>query len=172
MLGRRGLRARGGGAGDPPPTVELCVDLHEEAARVLRHVHSARAEGAAEIAILVRARGHLAAILPALRAAGIPFAAVDLEALSERLADLDYQERLGPVRINMSGCINACGHHHVGHIGILGVEKNGEEFYQITIGGRADEHRDLQRGVHASRVEGGLAARPRVRCRARGMMVP
>jgi sulfite reductase (NADPH) hemoprotein beta-component len=42
-------------------------------------------------------------------------------------------------RINISGCINACGHHHVGHIGILGVEKNGEEFYQITIGGRADE---------------------------------
>ena len=43
----------------------------------------------------------------------------------------------------ISGCINACGHHHVGHIGILGVEKNGEEFYQITLGGRADEHAQL-----------------------------
>ena len=46
---------------------------------------------------------------------------------------------LGRLHINISGCINACGHHHVGHIGILGVEKNGEEFYQITLGGKADE---------------------------------
>ena len=44
---------------------------------------------------------------------------------------------------NISGCINACGHHHVGHIGILGVEKNGEEFFQITLGGRADEQAEL-----------------------------
>jgi sulfite reductase (NADPH) hemoprotein beta-component len=43
----------------------------------------------------------------------------------------------------MSGCINACGHHHVGHIGILGVEKNNQEFFQITIGGRADENAEL-----------------------------
>ncbi|WP_298744001.1 nitrite/sulfite reductase [uncultured Brevundimonas sp.] len=61
------------------------------------------------------------------------------QALSERLADLDYQERLGPIRVNMSGCINACGHHHVGHIGVLGVDRKGEEYYQITIGGSADE---------------------------------
>jgi sulfite reductase (NADPH) hemoprotein beta-component len=46
---------------------------------------------------------------------------------------------IGRLHINISGCINACGHHHVGHIGILGVEKNGEEFYQITLGGKADE---------------------------------
>ena len=46
---------------------------------------------------------------------------------------------IGRLHINISGCINACGHHHVGHIGILGVEKNGQEFYQVTIGGRADE---------------------------------
>jgi len=46
---------------------------------------------------------------------------------------------IGRLHVNISGCINACGHHHVGHIGILGVEKNDEEFYQITIGGRADE---------------------------------
>jgi sulfite reductase (NADPH) hemoprotein beta-component len=50
---------------------------------------------------------------------------------------------LGRLHINISGCINACGHHHVGHIGILGVEKNGEEFYQITLGGRADEQAEL-----------------------------
>jgi sulfite reductase (NADPH) hemoprotein beta-component len=50
---------------------------------------------------------------------------------------------LGRLHINISGCINACGHHHVGHIGILGVEKNGEEFYQITLGGKADENATL-----------------------------
>ena len=65
------------------------------------------------------------------------------QALSKRLADLDYQEKLGPVRINMSGCINACGHHHVGHIGVLGVDRKGEEYYQITVGGSPDEQAAL-----------------------------
>ena len=65
------------------------------------------------------------------------------QALSERLADLDYQENLGPIRVNMSGCINACGHHHVGHIGVLGVDRKGEEYYQITVGGSADEQAAL-----------------------------
>ncbi|OYX56630.1 MAG: sulfite reductase [Brevundimonas subvibrioides] len=65
------------------------------------------------------------------------------QALSEQLADLDYQERLGPIRVNMSGCINACGHHHVGHIGVLGVDRKGEEYYQITVGGSADEQAAL-----------------------------
>jgi sulfite reductase (NADPH) hemoprotein beta-component len=59
--------------------------------------------------------------------------------LTRRFRDLDLQRNLGRLHINISGCINACGHHHVGHIGLLGVEKNGEEFYQITIGGQADE---------------------------------
>ena len=54
-----------------------------------------------------------------------------------------WQRDLGRLHINISGCINACGHHHVGHIGILGVEKNGEEFYQITLGGKADEDATL-----------------------------
>ena len=61
------------------------------------------------------------------------------QALSTQLADLDYQEKLGPIRVNMSGCINACGHHHVGHIGVLGVDRKGEEYYQITVGGSPDE---------------------------------
>jgi sulfite reductase (NADPH) hemoprotein beta-component len=65
------------------------------------------------------------------------------QALSKRLADLDFQEKVGEVRINMSGCINACGHHHVGNIGILGVDKKGEEFYQITVGGSPDEQAAL-----------------------------
>ncbi len=61
------------------------------------------------------------------------------QAISRKFADLDVQEKIGPVKINISGCINACGHHHVGHIGILGLDKKGEEFYQITLGGSSTE---------------------------------
>ena len=57
------------------------------------------------------------------------------QALQERFEALDYQFDLGPVELNISGCMNACGHHHVGHIGILGVDKKGQEFYQICVGG-------------------------------------
>jgi sulfite reductase (NADPH) hemoprotein beta-component len=63
--------------------------------------------------------------------------------LTRRFRNLDLQRDLGRIHVNISGCINACGHHHVGHIGILGVEKNGEEFYQITLGGKADEDAQL-----------------------------
>jgi sulfite reductase (NADPH) hemoprotein beta-component len=63
--------------------------------------------------------------------------------LTRRFANHDTANLIGRLHINISGCINACGHHHVGHIGILGVEKNGEEVYQITIGGRADEQAEL-----------------------------
>ena len=59
--------------------------------------------------------------------------------ISERFADLETQQDLGELKIKISGCINACGHHHVGHIGILGVDKKGEEFYQITLGGSGAE---------------------------------
>jgi sulfite reductase (NADPH) hemoprotein beta-component len=58
--------------------------------------------------------------------------------IQERFADLDYLYDLGDIEIKMSGCMNACGHHHVGHIGILGVDKHGEEWYQITLGGSAN----------------------------------
>jgi len=57
--------------------------------------------------------------------------------IHERFNDLDYLYDLGEIQIKMSGCMNACGHHHVGHIGILGVDKHGEEWYQITLGGSA-----------------------------------
>ena len=63
--------------------------------------------------------------------------------ITRRFRNLDLARDLGRLHINISGCINACGHHHVGHIGILGVEKNGEEFYQITLGGKADENAKL-----------------------------
>ncbi|MGI9229786.1 MAG: nitrite/sulfite reductase [Gammaproteobacteria bacterium] len=55
--------------------------------------------------------------------------------INERFDDLDYLHDIGEIQIKMSGCMNACGHHHVGHIGILGVDKKGEEFYQLTLGG-------------------------------------
>ncbi|MGF1592186.1 MAG: nitrite/sulfite reductase [Kiloniellaceae bacterium] len=60
--------------------------------------------------------------------------------LTQRFSDLQRQHEIGDLKIKISGCINACGHHHVGHIGILGVDKKGEEFYQITLGGSADEN--------------------------------
>src|SRR5262249_52892032 len=55
--------------------------------------------------------------------------------IQQQFDDLDYLYDLGDIEIKMSGCMNACGHHHVGHIGILGVDKHGEEWYQITLGG-------------------------------------
>ena len=59
------------------------------------------------------------------------------EAIQRRFDDMDYLYDLGNIELNISGCMNACGHHHVGHIGILGVDKKGEEFYQIQLGGNA-----------------------------------
>ncbi len=57
------------------------------------------------------------------------------QALTERYQDMDELHDLGPIDLNMSGCINSCGHHHSGHIGILGVDKDGKEWYQVTLGG-------------------------------------
>jgi len=57
------------------------------------------------------------------------------EAIQERFNDMDYIYDLGPLDLNISGCMNACGHHHIGQIGILGVDKKGEEFYQVSLGG-------------------------------------
>ena len=57
------------------------------------------------------------------------------QAIQERFDDLDYLHDIGELDLNISGCMNACGHHHVGHIGILGVDKNGEEWYQVEVGG-------------------------------------
>jgi sulfite reductase (NADPH) hemoprotein beta-component len=60
--------------------------------------------------------------------------------ISKRFASLERQRDIGELKLKISGCINACGHHHVGHIGILGVEKKGAELYQVTLGGSADEN--------------------------------
>lgn len=63
--------------------------------------------------------------------------------ISTRFADIKKQHDVGPLKLNISGCINACGHHHVGHIGILGVDKKGKEFYQITLGGSSAENASI-----------------------------
>jgi sulfite reductase (NADPH) hemoprotein beta-component len=65
------------------------------------------------------------------------------ERISERLSDPTRLAEIGELQIKMSGCINACGHHHVGHIGILGADRKGEELYQVTLGGSADEQASI-----------------------------
>jgi len=68
------------------------------------------------------------------------------EAIQRLFDDLDYLHDIGELDLNISGCINSCGHHHVGHIGVLGVDKQGEEFYQITIGGNQGKNGGLTPG--------------------------
>ncbi|HSC69610.1 MAG TPA: nitrite/sulfite reductase [Cellvibrio sp.] len=65
------------------------------------------------------------------------------EAIQRQFEDLDYVYDLGDIDLNISGCMNACGHHHVGHIGILGVDKSGKEFYQVQLGGSASNDASL-----------------------------
>jgi sulfite reductase (NADPH) hemoprotein beta-component len=65
------------------------------------------------------------------------------EAIQRKFDDMDYIYDLGPIDLNISGCMNACGHHHIGHIGILGVDKKGQEFYQISLGGNQDKDASL-----------------------------
>jgi sulfite reductase (NADPH) hemoprotein beta-component len=63
--------------------------------------------------------------------------------ISHAFTDLDELQKIGQFTINISGCMNACGHHHVGHIGILGVDKRGEEFFHLTLGGSSDQNASL-----------------------------
>jgi sulfite reductase (NADPH) hemoprotein beta-component len=65
------------------------------------------------------------------------------EAIARKFDDLDYLYDLGKIELNISGCMNACGHHHIGHIGILGVDKKGQEFYQVSLGGSQDRDASL-----------------------------
>ena len=87
------------------------------------------------------------------------YTVVDL--INQRFDDLDYLYDLGEIQLKMSGCMNACGHHHVGHIGILGVDKNGEEWYQIEVGGNQGEIRP-GRGASLGKVIGPSFARAEV----------
>jgi len=84
------------------------------------------------------------------------------EAIQRRFDDLDYAYDIGEIDVNISGCMNACGHHHVGHIGILGVDKNGEEWYQIEVGGNQGETRPGGPGASLGKVLGPSFARAEV----------
>jgi len=72
------------------------------------------------------------------------------EAIQRRFDDLDYLHDLGDIDLNISGCMNACGHHHIGHIGVLGVDKNGSEWYQVSIGGAQGENAALGKVIGPS----------------------
>ena len=72
------------------------------------------------------------------------------EAIQRRFDDLDYLHDIGELNLNISGCMNACGHHHVGNIGVLGVDKNGEEWYQVSIGGDQGERASLGKVIGPS----------------------
>ena len=80
--------------------------------------------------------------------------------ISARFADITRQHEIGALKLNISGCINACGHHHVGHIGILGVDKKGREFYQITLGGSSANHTTIGEilgpGFGADKIAGAV----------------
>jgi len=78
--------------------------------------------------------------------------------LQRHFDDYDYLYDIGEIELKMSGCMNACGHHHVGHIGILGVDKHGEEWYQITIGGSARESSSLGHVIGPSVPQAEVAA--------------
>lgn len=71
-------------------------------------------------------------------------------AIQARFDDLDYLHDIGDIELNISGCMNSCGHHHVGHIGILGVDKNGEEWYQVSLGGSQGNQTSLGKVIGRS----------------------
>ncbi len=83
-------------------------------------------------------------------AKSIPVAESIQRRIEERVEFQDYLHDIGELDLNISGCINACGHHHVGHIGVLGVDKNGEEWYQVTIGGAQGNDASLGRVIGRS----------------------
>ena len=72
------------------------------------------------------------------------------KAIAERFDNLDFQHDIGEIELNISGCMNACGHHHVGNIGILGVDKDGEEWYQVSIGGAQGNNSSLGKVIGRS----------------------
>jgi sulfite reductase (NADPH) hemoprotein beta-component len=84
------------------------------------------------------------------------------QSIAQRFADSDREELIGELKIKISGCINACGHHHVGNIGILGVDKKGEEFYQLSLGGSGKEDASLAKilgpGMSAEQVPDAIEA--------------
>ena len=90
-------------------------------------------------------------------AKSIPVAEAIQKRVEEKLGDLDYLFDIGDLQLNISGCMNACGHHHVGHIGILGVDKHGEEFYQVSIGGSQGLNASLGKVIGPSFAQDEMA---------------
>jgi len=90
-------------------------------------------------------------------AKSIPVAEAIQRRVEDKLGDLDYLHDVGDLQLNISGCMNACGHHHVGHIGILGVDKHGEEFYQVSIGGSQGLGASLGKVIGPSFAQGDMA---------------
>lgn len=153
------LKPEGGAPGDASAAqMDVLADLAEkysfgelrishEQNVVLPHVAIANL-GALYAALVAAelATGNIGTITDMITCPGLDYCALAnarsipvAQDLSRRFADPERQKDIGPLKIKISGCINACGHHHVGHIGILGVEKKGTELYQITIGGDATE---------------------------------
>ncbi len=79
------------------------------------------------------------------------------EAIRQRFEDLDYVHDIGPLDLNISGCMNSCGHHHVGHIGVLGVDKDGSEWYQVSIGGSQGDRASLGKVIGPSFAQDEVA---------------
>jgi len=77
--------------------------------------------------------------------------------INDQFDDIDYLHDLGEIKLKISGCMNACGHHHVGHIGILGVDKKGEEWYQITLGGSVESSASLGKIIGPAIAKGKVA---------------
>jgi len=90
-------------------------------------------------------------------AKSIPIANAIQQRVQDKLGDLDYLFDIGDIELNISGCMNACGHHHVGHIGILGVDKHGSEFYQVSIGGSQGEAASLGKVIGPSFAQDDMA---------------
>lgn len=99
-----------------------------------------------ELAALGLATGNIGLISDSIACPGLDYCSLATARsipVAQRIAlhfDRDRQQQIGELKLNVSGCINACAHHHVAHIGILGLDKGGQEYYQITLGGSADEH--------------------------------
>jgi len=88
-------------------------------------------------------------------AVSIPVAA----AIQEKFSDIDYLHDIGELDLNISGCMNSCAHHHIGHIGILGVDKGGEEWYQVSLGGRQSGKRKNLSALESQRGDGAAIGR-------------
>ncbi|KFL28408.1 sulfite reductase [Devosia riboflavina] len=174
------LKPVGGAPGDATDTqMEVVADLAEKYSHdelrvtheqnlVLPHVALADLRAVFDALVAAElAEGNNNLITDMICCPGLDFCALAnarsipiAQEISKKFAEPARQKEIGELKIKISGCINACGHHHVGHIGILGVEKKGGELYQITLGGDATEHASVGKiigpGFEAENVPGAI----------------